>query len=155
GGSKPGRRSAGTAKRLNVFRPGVEGLEDRLVPASLALHAAGGVLQDPDGHTVALHGVNLAGLEARIPGTRVGRDANHIPHPADVALNTWHANLLRVTVSPDFWFGHDEKAGLDEAADGGAGYRDVVRQIVAKASAAGAYVMLTDYEYSNNLGEPL
>src|SRR5438093_11179365 len=115
GGSKPGRRSAGPAKRLNVFRPSLEGLEDRLVPASLPLHAAGGQLQDSAGHTVVLRGVNLAGLESGIPGAGNSADADNILQSADVALNTWHANLLRVTVSPDFWFGHDEKANLGDA----------------------------------------
>ena len=68
-------------------------------------------------------GLNLAGLESGIPGTGTSRDADNILQSADMALKVWNANLLRVTVSPDFWFGHDEKANLGEAADPASGER--------------------------------
>ncbi len=67
-----------------------------------------------------LRGVNLAGLVSGIPGVTGNGDANNTLRSADVALTTWHANLLRVAVNADFWFGHDRTAGAGEAADGGA-----------------------------------
>ncbi len=150
GSSKPGRRSVGPAQRLNGFRPSLEGLEDRLVPSSLPLHAAGNQLQDSAGHTVVLRGVNIPGLES-YPTGLLG-DPAQVLHAVDVALNTWHANLLRLTVYPDFWFGHDQGVGLGEAADGGAACRNLVDQIVGKARDANAYVMLT--VWGSDRGQP-
>ncbi|MHC5538630.1 hypothetical protein ACYOEI_10445, partial [Singulisphaera rosea] len=108
----------------------------------MPLHVVGTQLQNSAGQAVVLKGVNLAGLESS-PMGGVNPAANNILKSADEALNVWHANLLRVTVYPDFWFGHDEGVHMGEAADGGAAYRNTVSQIVAKASAVNAYVMLT------------
>src|SRR5206468_4066719 len=57
-----------------------------------------------------------------------------------------------LTVYPDFWFGHDQGVGLGEAADGGAAYRNLVDQIVGKAKAANAYVMLA--VWGSDRGQP-
>jgi hypothetical protein len=131
--------------RLNL-----ENLEDRLAPASIALHAAGNQLQDSAGHPVVLRGVDLSGLESYPTG--LTGDASQVLRSVDVALNDWHANLLRLTVYPDFWFGHDQGVGLGAAADGGAAYRDLVDQIIGKAQADNANVMLA--VWGSDMGHP-
>ena len=84
--------------------------------------------------------MNITGLESYPTG--LTGDPAQVLRSVDVALNDWHANLIRLTVYPDFWFGHDQGVGLGEAADGGAAYRSLVNQIVAKVRASNAYVML-------------
>ncbi len=115
----------------------------RLTPSSTPLHVAGDRLADSAGNTVILRGVNVTGLESYPTGLDYDANGNSIlPQVVNEALTGWHANLIRVTVYQDFWFGHDEGAGLGEAADGGASYRGLVDQIVETAEADGAYVML-------------
>ncbi len=137
-------RYTAKAKRREGRRPTLENLEDRLVPSSAPLYVAGTQLQDPAGHAVVLRGVNVSGLESYPTGLDFDNQGNSILlNVVDEALNNWHANLIRVTVYQDFWFGHDEGAGLGEAGDGGAAYRGLVDQIVNMAQADNAYVMLT------------
>jgi hypothetical protein len=122
----------------------LENLEDRLVPSTVPLHVAGTQLEGPAGNVVVLRGVNVSGLESYPSGLDFDAQGNSILlNVVNEALGNWHANLIRVTVYQDFWFGHDEGAGLGEAADGGAAYRGLVDQIVRAAQADNAYVMLT------------
>src|SRR5438270_2577820 len=102
GGRKPPRRSATHAIRPYARRPGLESLEGRLVPTSVPLHAAGNQLQDTAGNTVVLRGVNIPGLESYPTG--ILGDPSQVLNSVDVALDTWHASVLRLTVYPDFWF---------------------------------------------------
>ena len=78
--------------------------------SSTPLHVSGNHLQDPDGNSVVLRGVNIAGLESSPTGDLDNEGNPTILQSADVALNDWHANLIRLTVYPDFWLGHDESA---------------------------------------------
>ncbi|HVS33994.1 MAG TPA: glycoside hydrolase family 5 protein, partial [Gemmataceae bacterium] len=124
--------------------PTLEALETRLTPSSTPLHVAGGRLVDASGAAVVLRGVNIAGLESYPTGLDWDANSNSIlPQVADEALNSWHANLIRLTLNQDFWFGHDEAVGLGESGDGGAAYQGLVQQIVSEAQASGAYVMLS------------
>src|SRR5947209_640327 len=94
-------RPGAQAMRRRTFRPALEGLETRLVPASVPLHVAGNQLQDPAGNTVLLRGVNIVSLEWR-------PDGDNVLQAADAAITGWHANLVRLPVNQDFWFGHDQ-----------------------------------------------
>jgi hypothetical protein len=116
-------------------RLALEILEDRLVPSSVPLHVVGNELQDPAGNAVVLRGVNLTGLEFR-------PDGDNTLLAADTAINTWHANLLRLPVNEDFWFGHDEFWTGGEADDGGAAYRSLVDQVINIAQQDNVYVVL-------------
>src|SRR5262245_25723654 len=115
-------RSA-SRKRPQYFRPGLEGLDARLVPSSVPLHVEGTRLVDPANNTVVLRGVNIASLEWRPDGYNVLQAVN-------IALNDWHANLLRLPVNQDYWFGHNQFWTGGEAGDGGAAYRDLVNQVI-------------------------
>jgi hypothetical protein len=111
------------------------------------LHVAGNHLQDSDGNTVVLRGVNIAGLESSPSGFLDDQGNPTVLRSADVALNDWHANLIRLTVYPDYWLGHDESA--TDANGNSLGevdptpYRQLVDQVISKAEAHNAYVMLT------------
>jgi hypothetical protein len=133
-GNQSATRSA-AARRPGGFRPALEEFEARLVPSSVPLHVAGNQLADPANNPVVLRGVNIISLEWRPDGDNVMQAVN-------IALKDWHANLLRLPVNQDFWFGHDESWGGGESGDGGAGYRDLVDQVIASARASNAYVML-------------
>src|SRR5262249_41629105 len=89
--NKSATRSAAAAKRPKTFRPGLEGLETRLVPSSVPLHVVGNHLADPANNTVVLRGVNIASLEWR-------PDDYHLMEAVNISLNDWHANLLRLPV---------------------------------------------------------
>jgi hypothetical protein len=135
--TRPGTRQP-TRARLQL-----ESLEGRLVPSSVPMHVAGSQLLDPAGNAVVLRGVNIASLESQPGGDVNDQGEPTILRSVDVALHDWHANLIRVTIYPDFWFGHDEGVGggdVDPEAPGGT--RQLVDQIVAKANANNAYVML-------------
>jgi hypothetical protein len=130
-----GARAAGQPNRRNVRRPALERLEDRLVPSSVPLHVAGNQLEDPAGNTVTLRGVNITSLEYR-------PDDDNVLLAVNTAINSWHANILRLPVNEDFWFGHDEFWTGAEAGDGGAAYRALVDQVISTAQADNVYVVL-------------
>jgi hypothetical protein len=139
-----GRKARGQASPVPLR---LEELESRQVPSSVPLHVADTQLADPNGNVVVLRGVNISGLESFPTG--LSGDSSQVLKTVDVALNDWHANLLRVTVYSDFWFGHDEGAidgnGNSLGEVDPTAYRKLIDQIVAKASEHGAYVMLTEW----------
>jgi hypothetical protein len=126
----------------------LEELESRLVPSSAPLGVAGAQLVDFNGNTVVLRGVNISGLESYPTG--LTGDKAQVLRSVDVALNDWHANLIRLTVYPDFWFGRNQGVGLDNGDP--TTYRSLIDQVVAKASAHDAYVMLT--VWGTDMGDP-
>jgi hypothetical protein len=138
-------RAAVAAKRPRTFRPGLEDLETRLVPSSVPLHVAGNQLEDSANNPVVLRGVNIISLEWRPDGDNVMQAVN-------IAINAWHATLLRLPVNQDFWFGHDEAWTGGESGDGGAAYRALVDQVISTAQADNVYVML-DLHWSD-MGVP-
>src|SRR5437588_71718 len=133
--NKLGTRPASASKRSTTFRPQLEGLETRLVPSSVPLHVAQNQLHDPADNTVILRGLNIISLEWR-------PDGDNVMQAVDIAINDWHANLLRLPVNEDFWFGHDQAWTGGESGDGGAAYRALVDQVINTASANNVYVML-------------
>jgi hypothetical protein len=118
-----------------VFRPILEEFENRLVPSSVPLQVAGNQLQDSAGNTVVLRGVNIISLEWR-------PDSDNVMQAVDIAIQDWQANLLRLPVNEDFWFGHDESWTGGEAGDGGAAYRALVDQVISTARTNNVYAML-------------
>lgn len=118
-------RAATTATRVEFQCPPPD-------PARLPkeLRVAGRRLQTPDGTEVWLQGLNVESLE----WTAVGE---HVPESAAVALDQWKANVLRLPVKDDFWFG----AGRGQK-DGGKGYRRLMDEVVQAAASRGAYVVI-------------
>jgi hypothetical protein len=122
-------------RRPRTFLPGLEEFESRLVPSSVPLYVAGNQLADPANNPVVLRGVNVISLEWR-------PDGDNVMQAVHLALQDWHANLIRLPVNQDFWFGHDQAWTGGESGDGGAAYRGLVDQVVAAARASNAYVLL-------------
>ncbi len=102
-----------------------------LSAAPLPLKVAGNQLLTSDGHPIRLRGVNCAGLEWS------GNGDGHILKTVEVAVKEWHANLIRLPLSQDRWFGKGP-----EQKDGGAGYRALVGQLVDLCSTNNAYILL-------------
>jgi endoglucanase len=108
-----------------------------LAAAPSPLKVVGNQLVDRAGQPARLRGVNCAGLEWAADGN--GR----IVRTVEVAVTEWHANLIRLPLSQDRWFGH----GPEQKGDA-AGYRALVRQLVDFCAAHNAYVLL-DLHWSN------
>ena len=94
------------------------------------LHAIGATLRTPAGKEVLLRGVNVASLEWTATGENVLKSVQ-------VAVDDWHANIIRLPLCQDRWFGKTEGQ-----TDGGAGYRHIVRDVVRTVSQRNAYVLL-------------
>ncbi len=101
-------------------------------PASLppALRVVGNKLQTSDGKTIWLQGLCVDSLQWSAVGERTQQS---IP----VAIDEWKANVIRLPVKEDFWFGWNKGQ-----KDNGMGYRKVVDQAVNAAAARGAYLVL-------------
>jgi hypothetical protein len=56
-----------------------------------------------------------------------------------VAIDRWKANVIRLPVKDNFWFG---RGPWQKPGDGGMAYRRIVDSVIADAAARGAYVAL-------------
>jgi hypothetical protein len=111
------------------------------------LKVVGNRLMAADGAPARLRGVNCAGMEFSNDGQ------GHILRTVQVAVSEWHANLIRLPLSQDRWFGR--APGQD---DGGAAYRALVRQLVDTCSSQNAYILLDLHwsdagEWGRNIGQ--
>lgn len=95
------------------------------------LHTAGSRILDAAGHPVRLRGVNVASLEWSSDGE------GHVLETLRVATDDWKANIVRLPLSQDRWFGK-----TPEQKDEGAAYRALVAKAVDQANGHGAYVLL-------------
>lgn len=100
---------------------------DKLPPP---LHVAGNRLLTPDGRNVWLQGLCVDSLEWSATGERVVRSI-------EVGIEQWHANVIRLPVKEEYWFG---KSPYQE--DGGAGYRQLVESCIHATAGRGAYLIL-------------
>ncbi len=103
----------------------------------LPLKVVGTQLQNSAGAPVRLRGVNTASMEWTSDGE------GHILETVMIALRDWHANVIRLPLSQDRWFGK-----APEQTDKGKYYRILVRQVVDAVSMAGGYIVL-DLHWSN------
>ena len=100
------------------------------------LHVEVNRVKNAAGQIVRLRGVNIPSLEWSNTG-------EHINQSVQVAIEQWRANIIRLPLSQDRWFGH-----ASGQSDGGARYREIVAEAVRAASARSAYVLL-DLHWSN------
>ncbi|MEI7732222.1 MAG: glycoside hydrolase family 5 protein [Verrucomicrobiota bacterium] len=98
------------------------------------LVVSGNRLKTTDGQEVWLQGVNVPSLEWSNTGERV---LNSIVE----AIENWKANVIRLPVKDDRWF------GLAGQTDNGKAYRELVDQAIEAASTRGAYVVLDLHQY--------
>lgn len=92
------------------------------------LKVAGNRLTTSSGQAVRLHGVNLPSMEWG-QGENLSNSLN--------ASVEWGANIIRLPLSQDRWFGH-----TSESEDGGIHYQTTVKDFVQSASARKCYVIL-------------
>jgi hypothetical protein len=96
----------------------------------LALHVSGNKLLTAAGRTIVLQGVNIPSLEWSTSGENVLRSIR-------VAMDEWHANIIRIPLNQDRWFGF-----APEQKDGGRAYRKLVAAAVDQISKRGGYALL-------------
>jgi hypothetical protein len=99
------------------------------------LHVVGNRLQTPDGKEVWLQGLAVPSLEWSAKG-------EHVLESIAVGIEQWHANVIRLPVHDDFYFGYGKGQ-----SDKGAGYRALIADAVNTAAARGAYVVLDLHRY--------
>jgi len=95
----------------------------------LPLKVVGKQLHTSDGRVIKLTGVNIPSLE--------WGQGEHLLESLNVAVGQWGANVIRLPLSQDRWFGHSP-----ERKDGGTAYRRIVRRFVEQAAAKKCYVIL-------------
>jgi endoglucanase len=98
--------------------------------APQALHAEGRWIVNEDGAKVILRGVNIASLEWSVSGENMLRSL-------DSAFVGWHANLVRIPLSQDRWFGK-----TSEQRDNGRSYQSLVDRLVQSCAEKGCYILL-------------
>ncbi len=99
------------------------------------LKAEGKQLKTHDGKTVQLRGVNIPSLE--------WSQGEHLFDSLRVAIDDWGANIIRLPLSQDRWFGR-----TSEKKDGGKGYQNTVQDFIRRAAEKQCYVIL-DLHWSN------
>jgi endoglucanase len=95
------------------------------------LRVVGNHLENEQGQTVWLQGINVPSLEWSSFG-------EHVLESIPVAIDQWHANIIRLPMSEDCWFGKIAA----EQHDGGEAYRKLVDSAVAACSGRKAYIIL-------------
>jgi hypothetical protein len=112
-------------RRANI--PPEEPKKDRW-PAEL--HVEGNQVLTADGKPIRLQGVNVVSLEFLVKG-------DHVLLSCRTAVDDWKANIIRLPVKEDYWFGRRA-----EQKDGGAAYRKLVDDAITMVANRGAYVLL-------------
>lgn len=109
-----------------------------MLPAqgSLPLRVQGLDIRNSLGKVVKLRGINICGLEWTAKG-------EHTLESVDVAFRDWKANVIRVPLSQDRWFGKAPDQTGDPAE-----YRKLVDDVVAKTARYKGYVLF-DLHWSN------
>jgi endoglucanase len=115
--------------------------------APLLLHVAGTNILNSRGELVLLRGVNAASMEFTSNGE--GR----ILKTVGVAIHDWRANIIRLPLSQDRWFGR-----TPAQRDGGTSYRSLVRQIVELCETNKCHILLDLHwsdcgEWGANIGQ--
>jgi len=106
------------------------------------LHVDGNRIKDASGKEVWLQGLALPSLEFSVEG-------DFIVQGIIVGVEDWHANVIRLPVHEDYWYGKGTKSfGKDiTQTDGGATYRQVIDSAINACAARGAYLVLDLHRY--------
>jgi len=117
------------------LQPGAPVIASTLAPTKGAvtppeLHVEGNKVLTPDGKPVWLQGLCVDSLEWSAGGERIDQS---IP----VAIEQWKANVIRLPVNADNWFGRGPWQN-----DGGVAYRKIVDAAIEATASRGAYLAL-------------
>jgi hypothetical protein len=107
------------------------------------LKVAGNQLQTMAGQTVWLQGLCVDSLEWSAAG-------EHLKESIPVAIEQWKANVIRLPVKDNFWFG---RGPWQKKGDSGQAYRKIVDDVIAAAAARGAYVALDLHRFGAPMPE--
>jgi hypothetical protein len=118
---------------------GSEGLSEQMAGSlePAALHVEGSMITTEDGNAVRLQGINVPSLEWLNTGDTQTLESLR------VAIHDWNANVIRLPLSQDRWFGKAEGQN-----DDGRLYQMIVDEFVRYISGYGAYVVL-ELHWSN------
>jgi endoglucanase len=114
-------------------KPQVPAPDPAKVPPEL--HVAGNQLQTAARQTVWLQGVAVPSLEWSAGG-------DHVLESIRVAIKDWKANVIRLPIRENFWFGHGPYQN-----DGGMKYRQLVDDAVNLCAGNGAYIVLDLHDF--------
>ncbi|HXR07033.1 MAG TPA: glycoside hydrolase family 5 protein [Candidatus Acidoferrum sp.] len=111
------------------------------------LHVVGTRILNSENQPVRLRGVNAASLEWTSDGE------GHILKTLKVAIQDWHANVIRLPLCQDRWFGK-----APEQQGGAKSYRGLVQQAVETCATQGCYIILDLHwsdcnEWGTNIGQ--
>lgn len=121
------------AKRAARVKPQVPPASpDKLPPM---LHVEGNQIKDANGNTVWLQGVAIPSMEWSAGG-------EHILESVRVAMDDWKANVIRLPIKEEFYNGVGPYQN-----DGGAGYRQLIDDVINLAGGQGVYVVIDLHRY--------
>lgn len=105
------------------------------------IKVTGNRLTDPDGKEVWLQGVAIPGLEI-VP------EGHGVVNSTRVAIEEWKANVVRLAVKDEYWFGRGKETPKTKAqTDGGAAYRAIVDSAVNMAANRGCYLVIDNHVF--------
>lgn len=105
------------------------------------LRVSGNRLVDTGGGEVWLQGVAIPGLEIMPEG-------HGAVHSTREAIENWKANVVRLAVKDEYWFGHGKSTSRSAGqSDGGAAYRAIIDAAVNMAANRGAYIVIDNHRY--------
>ena len=112
----------------------------------LPLHTEGRWILNSENQKMILRGVNIAHLEW-------SSDPENMMLSVTTAIDVWGANLIRLPLSQDRWFGHGA-----EQNDMGVAYQQLVRDLVAACSERKAYMLIELHwsdggQWGQNIGQ--
>jgi hypothetical protein len=97
----------------------------------LPLKVVGNRILNSRNESVILRGVNCPSLEWTSDGQ------GHILQNVNTAIRDWHANIIRLPLAQDRWFGKTR-----DQQDRGLAYRALVKEIVETCAAQSCYIIL-------------
>jgi len=129
-----------TKPRNYPMDPPIEAARPENWPSELRVE--GRWLLNAEGEKVWLQGVAIPGLEISSKG-------HGCVHSTIVAITDWKANVVRLPIKDEFWYGRGQGKGTGDVpqTDGGEAYRAMVDAAVMAAANRGAYLVLDHHRY--------
>jgi endoglucanase len=129
------RQAAAEAQRQEEIARRAAAVQPKVPPAPAdklppMLRVEGNQIKTLDGKPVWLQGVSIPSMEWSAGG-------ENILQSVQVAIDDWNVNVIRLGVREHFWGGTGPYQ-----RDGGAGYRQLVEDVVNLAGAHGVYVVI-------------
>jgi len=115
---------------------------------NLILKTYGNIIKNADGKEVKLIGVNCAGLEWSATGDK-------IKERIILAFDEWSANIIRLPISQDRWFGYGSDQENDKDGDA---YKTLVDEVIGLAAKRDKYILFELHwnnkgDWGKNIGQ--